>query len=215
MSDSDHNVDVNRIQFLISEHEFAAEERWKYSEHSWDIYKFYMTLLSAGGGFVLAILSTSVDGSTMRLVVTATASLVFIVGVTVFGQLIGHDLRHRSVNRRLDLVRLEIADATALHGYIEKLNETEANFGSMSHRLSYSLKDQFLRALNNSGIKTQLVIINSIVGTIAVLFGVMPLSGISTRILPAISLMILLLFAHMLFAKVHARLTSVKPSFLT
>ena len=46
-----------QLQFFLAEHKIAAEDSWKYNEFIWNVFKFYITLLTGASGLALALRS--------------------------------------------------------------------------------------------------------------------------------------------------------------
>jgi hypothetical protein len=156
-------------QFLLTEHDTAVKEIWKDLEHSWEVFKFYITLITGSVGFILALLSLSLDKYLQTMIILIASSIVFIIGLTVHMQLVGTDMQYRSVKKRLILIRKRISNTLALKSYFETLKDANVDLVGPADYPGYSLQEQIRRAIKVAGIKTQLVLLNSLVGTIAVI----------------------------------------------
>jgi len=206
MAEKNSNQTEFAIQFLMSEHETAVAEIWKDLEHSWEVFKFYITLITGSAGFVLALLSLNLNNYSQTLTVLVSSTIIFIIGLTVHMQLVGTDIKYRRVKNRLVLIRNKISNTLKLKSYFEMLKEANAELVNSPTYLGYSLREQTLRALRVAGIKTQLVLLNSLVGTVAlvatgVLAGVQKLHYLFYL---GIGGFIILLLLHSLIAKIRS-----------
>lgn len=190
------------IQFLLAEHRIAAEEIWKLSNSTWNVFRFYITLLTAAGGFVLALASLNTSWDTLSRIIAVAAVLVFVIGITVYIQLLRIDNDSRRALRRIELVREQIIHSTLLRDYHTTLKEADADLGFPYEILGYSSLELVKRAIRGGGLKTQLVLINSSVGMIGVVASAMAMEVNSVRLLLALGIgsFILLTLMHGFYA---------------
>lgn len=180
------------FQFLMEEHNFAAEERWKYAASTWEAFKFYVTLVTGAGAFILAVLSIGLNPSVLSAVVSVSTGIVFVIGILVFLRMIVLDLDLEVTRRRLRTARKTISQIASLEGYFTELQEIGAGL-ALTPSSGYSFKAQVKRAMIGAGLKTQIVIMNSFTGMISIVggvisFGMVGKDGlVGTVILAAIS----------------------------
>lgn len=195
-----------KLEFLFSDHQFAAEERWKFAEHTWEVFKYYITLLTGAGGFILALITLSIDWRTLIWSISISATIIFVIGLTVFMQLIRLDIQLKSVERRLHIARQEIAKITALEYYIDELVEAKSDMGISYTELGYSLRHQIRRAIIGMGLKTQLILINSAIGTLAITLTICSLYRWTDNVLLVVFISYLsIVFFHVIIARIRAK----------
>jgi hypothetical protein len=170
--------DQHRFEFFLAEQQIAVDERWKYVERIWEAFKFYVTILTGGVGFLIAILSIGSSVPDPVQVILVACGLVFIVGLLVYAQIIslGGDLYR--ANRRLALVRDQIGDAAQVENYLSRLRRGGLDLGDEKKK-RLSLWQHIRNGVRTIGLQTQIVILNSIVGTFGLLIWMNAMKGYS------------------------------------
>jgi len=163
------NSEELSVQFLLSEYEQSVQERWKYREHSWEVFRFYISLLTAIGGLLLALLTFGSNTNQFFSIVSVASIVMFIIGITVLLQLLALHIGARSVGNRLVLSRKRMAQLASMEGYLNILDDDFEGLGFSAEVNDYSLRGQFKRSYQSAGLKTQLVLINSLVGVVTLI----------------------------------------------
>jgi len=195
----------------MAEHEFAANERWKFAEITWEVFKFYITLLTGTVGFVLALISLKMDSSNLLLVTSISSGIVFTIGILVFMRMIVIDLDLKRARTRLRIARTLIGMITSLDDYLTDLNQAEVDLAS-SQDVGYSMSGQLKRATAGIGLKIQVVVINCFVGTISIVACavILGMASIINLILTGIIGYLVLIIFHALIAKTREKIIKSK-----
>lgn len=154
-------------QFLQAEHNIAVSERWQYVDRIWDVYKHYITLITGVSGIVLALIPFTTNYSNLLQIISLAACFLFLIGTYKYIQILslGRDLRR--ANERLAIVRRTIQKITTLDEYFQKLQSTNATLGYIQQR-KYSIFQLVRIGIKTAGLQTQAVVLNSIIGGIAI-----------------------------------------------
>lgn len=189
------------FEFLMAEHQLAAEERWKFAELNWEVFKYYVTLLTGTGGLILALVSLKINLSDLLLVICISSGMIYIIGLLVFMRMIVLDIELKKTRTRLNISRTLIGEFTSLEDYVNDLKKAKVDLvGSLDKE--YSISGQVKQAISSMGLKTQVVVINSFIGTVSIIAIARKFGSISIGNLTLICIFgyIVLIFFHMLIA---------------
>lgn len=167
-ADEKSGAEQRRFQFFLDEQQIAVDERWKYVERIWEAFKFYISILTGGVGFLIAILSLGSSALDPVQVILVASSLVFVIGLLVYAQIIslGRDLYR--ANRRLALVRDQIGEAAQVENYLSRLQKGGLDLGDEKKK-RLTLWIHIRNSVRTIGLQTQIVILNSLVGAFGLL----------------------------------------------
>lgn len=164
----EHN---DQLQFFLEEQKLAAEERWKYAEHTWNVFKFYITLLTGAVGVIIAL--TSVLSSKGNLYIpyipiSIASVLIFIIGLIVFSHLLRLGKEEYKVEIRLKKARDKICKLISIENHLNDLIDFHSELGANQHMIDnwrdiYSKDEQNNSRIQGVSVKGTLIIINSVV----------------------------------------------------
>ena len=80
-NDSKNQNKELQLQFLISEHQTAADERWKINERTLDIYKYFITVISGFGALFLALLSFGLSLRETKIFLSKIGVIALLIAV--------------------------------------------------------------------------------------------------------------------------------------
>ncbi len=160
----------NSFNYLLFVYEKSISMNQERLENSWEIFKFYITLLTGVGSVAIALISFDVDNDTLMKALASASGLVFFLGLSIFVQLVNNDMFHSITTRRIQLLMSEIYKHTNLTDYdkeyIRIFGKTpEYTYQSFDR---FSLKGVIYRAVTAAGVKTKMIVINSVLGSFAV-----------------------------------------------
>ena len=169
-SDSKHD---EQLQFFFHEQKIAVEEKWRISEYTWNMFKYYIILLTGVVG-VLALIYIRLTKHCINYPINPifiASVLIFIIGIFVLLHLMRVEKEGHKVVRRLFKAREEIKILTVLEEYFKKLETKNIGLGKKGplkyaikkKPLKYAIKKLIKCLLTGGGVKTHLIIINSIV----------------------------------------------------
>ena len=161
------NSHEDSFAFLSEEHRTASENTWHYARYTWDVFRFYITLVTASGALIVALFTPGRELTFLPLSISLICGVLFLIGMPVFVQLIHLDLQLRRTVRRLDHVRDILSSRSDLRDYLSYLRSASMDVTTRQD-LGYSLSDQLTRAVRGGGLKTQTVLINSMIGTLSI-----------------------------------------------
>jgi hypothetical protein len=165
--DKSKSEEEKSFLFLISLHEITSDTIWKCYEKGWEIYRFFITLVTGVIGLLVALLTTDPTIQNYFPIISILSGLVFFIGLSIFTQLINVDMDHaRSINYE-NIIVAEISNRTNLEIFLDDKKNLFDRTEDKNDR--YSLNNLVKRAIFSSGPKTQLVIINSFAGAISVI----------------------------------------------
>ncbi len=155
---------VEQLQFFLEEQKIAVEEKWRFSEYTWNMFKYYITLLTGVVGVLALIYSRSTKPCINYPInpISIASALIFIIGFFVLIHLTRVEKEGHKVVRRLFKAREEISILTLLEEYFKKLEMNNIELGK-KEPLKYTIKGEIKYLLTGGGVKTHLIIINSIV----------------------------------------------------
>ena len=202
MEFNNNKKEEHAFEFLMAEHQLAAEERWKFAELTWEVFKFYVTMLTGIGGLILALISLKINFSDLLLVICISSGMIYLIGLLVFVRMIVLDIELKKTRTRLNISRKLIGEITSLEDYLNDLKKAEVDLvGSLIR--GYSISGQVKQAISSMGLKTQVVVINSFIGTVSIIAfaRIIGIISIGNIILIGILGYIVLIIFHVLIAK--------------
>lgn len=169
-NDQKEQIEENQLEFYLVEQQISVDERWKYVEKIWEAFKFYITILSSGAGLIIAVFSLGSLQVNPGELIFATTCVVFTIGALVYAQIIslGRDLYR--ANRRLTLARDELGKLTRTATYIKNLRSAGMDLGD-DKKKKWPILFYIKKSFRSIGLQTQIVFINSAIGTIGVITG--------------------------------------------
>ena len=194
------------FDFLLSEYKLYADNLWSTFDKVWEIYRFYITIISGLGGILLGLLSLGTTWQVLYPLPSIFGLTAFILGISLFIQLINADIAFKKMYKRMMLARQQIATLTSLDDYFSDVSKAKAEW--MYWDSSYSIGSLLKRAVRGAGIKTQIIIVNSIVGISSVISLLVTNVKINLSSLILISVIgyFLIVLCHAIIAHLKGRL---------
>ena len=184
-----------QMQFLLAEYESTINQRWKVHERHTEVFKFYITIISGFGGLFLTLLTLGRPWSEINTFVPIGCLMIFLLGIILLIQLVGIEKSRGRLNKRLGIVQKKISEIASLEDYFSELESRHAEYMVAMPR--YTWRGLFLRAKRHAASKTQLIIINSLIGTVAIWMATVQFSNQLQILIPVtIISMILLVLLH-------------------
>lgn len=159
------------FEYLLLAYGISVDHAWKYYERGWEVFKFYITLTTGVVGLLVTLFTAGFDISNLISMIPVLALILFAVGISVFIQLINIDIDQDQELKHHILLRDQIAEHTDLDDYFEaRLKKLQYTKAYSTQETKYKVSGLIKRAILASGVKTQLVIINSAIGTLGLYF---------------------------------------------
>lgn len=158
------------VDYLLAEYQITSEQIFKLQNRSSDALKFYITLLTALGGLLIFIIPGIKDLQIINQILSLSLGVLFIVGIVIFIHMLQQDRITGKLFKLIDHIKKQIAKETDLEEFFDDWNKSnwKINYSYSGRSLSKIL----VRGIKNAGWKTQIILINSLVGTTSVAIGI-------------------------------------------
>ncbi len=199
------------FDFLMQEYQMSFENLWKSWDRVWDIYRFYITLISGLSALLLGLLTVGVAWDSLYPVPAMLALVVFILGTALFVQLVNIDIAFKKTHTRMQSIRRELARIIPLDTYLADVSQAKAEW--VYWEQSYSLAGLVKRGFRGAGVKTQVILINSAIAAAGILYRVWPRVSTNTGLIVAVAFgaWISLIAFHGGLALIKGRLEEQEP----
>ena len=201
-------LDDNSFEYLLSVLHRDFEFARKYRERAWEIFKYYITIVTAVGGLFIGLISSGFSDNKLIALIPFSTGVLFVIGIMVFIQLLNMDLDHTRLQKRIQITTQCIERFTALNEYFEKISSTYSSNALYTYEDRYSIINVIKRSVTAPGIKTQLILINSSIGTLGIIFAVLNNQvtiSIELQVLMGITVFIALLFFHGIYSSLKGK----------
>jgi len=175
MTNEDNNSkDKQKLQYFLEEIKIAAEERWSFNDYTWNVFKFYITLLTGAIGVIALIYANQIANNKFYPIIPIIpifSLIIFFIGLIVYLHILRLGKDQTKVVIRLEDAREEINDIIDIKDYLNSVKKYDdelsvPNIFIKKEGNIYSFKNIWKSVIRGGGIKVSLVLINSIVSII-------------------------------------------------
>lgn len=190
---------ANQMQtdFLVLEYELCANNLWECYDRIWGIYKFYITIISGLVGLLIAVITFGIELTSLYIAIMLISFIIFALGLSFLNQAIKIDSAAVRNYTRITAVSEKIALLANLEDYFEKIKSQRVEWAYWKRPNSF--KDLLKSAILNSGVKTQITLINSLFCTLFII-SLLFLSNLSMTF---INLLLIATGSYILFLLLH------------